>query len=151
MQFNNPASTKKPKYDNSTLNKINRPVAFAACSRSHPARVRLLYTPREGTRSQSGTRMEAIPTATRRKDKTRSIVSPAADITRRLVFCRSLATHRAASTPALALRRFLPTQEQQYGHWRGSAFKQHHRRQQHGQRSFCALQQHHRLQQHSHW
>ena len=43
MQFNNPASTKmKQKYDNSTLKKINRPVAFAACSPSHPARVRLL-------------------------------------------------------------------------------------------------------------
>ena len=35
-------STKKTKYDNSTLKKINRPVAFAACSPSHPARVRLL-------------------------------------------------------------------------------------------------------------
>ena len=34
---------KRTKYDNSTLNKINRPVTFAACSPSHPARVRLLY------------------------------------------------------------------------------------------------------------
>jgi hypothetical protein len=51
---NNSALNKKTKYDNSTLNKINQPVAFAACSPSHLARGRLLYTPREGTRSQSG-------------------------------------------------------------------------------------------------
>ena len=37
MQFNNPTSTRKTKYDNSTLKKINRPVALAACSPSHPA------------------------------------------------------------------------------------------------------------------
>jgi hypothetical protein len=56
MQFNNPASTKNEnkKYENSTLKKINQPVAFAArftaCPAnldytrfpSHPARVRLL-------------------------------------------------------------------------------------------------------------
>ena len=41
MQFNNPALTKKTKYDNSTLKKINRLVAFAACFLSHSARVRL--------------------------------------------------------------------------------------------------------------
>jgi hypothetical protein len=42
MQFNNPTPTKKTKYDNYTLNKINGPVAFADRSPPHPARVRLL-------------------------------------------------------------------------------------------------------------
>jgi hypothetical protein len=45
MQFNNPASTKNEnkKYDNSTLKKINRPVASAARFSSHPGHPRLLY------------------------------------------------------------------------------------------------------------
>jgi hypothetical protein len=42
---------KKTKYDNSTLNKINGPVAFAACSLSLPACARLHWA---FTRSASG-------------------------------------------------------------------------------------------------
>jgi hypothetical protein len=45
---------KQTKYDNSTLQKINQRVAFAACSPSYLARARLLGAPREGTGSHSG-------------------------------------------------------------------------------------------------
>jgi hypothetical protein len=45
MQFNNPTSTKNEnkKYDNSTLKKINWPVAFTARFTSHRSRPRLFY------------------------------------------------------------------------------------------------------------
>jgi hypothetical protein len=44
MQFNNPTSTKNEnkKYDNSTLKKINWPVAFAARLSSYTTRPRML-------------------------------------------------------------------------------------------------------------
>ena len=58
MQFNNPVSTK---YDNSTLEKIHGPVAFAACFPSHPARVRLLCAFAGSASGQSRRRMETIP------------------------------------------------------------------------------------------
>jgi hypothetical protein len=55
LQFNavqQSSLNKKTKYDNSPFNKINESVAFAACSLSHPARVRLLraFTERSGRR-----------------------------------------------------------------------------------------------------
>ena len=67
MQFNNPTSTKNEnkKYDNSTLKKINRPVAFAARFPSHPARARLLcaFADRRERLSSTGRRLRNDNTA----------------------------------------------------------------------------------------
>jgi len=60
MQFNNPSSNKK--YDNFTLNKINGPVAFAACSASHPAGGRLHWAFAKSAGGQPAT-PGAIPTS----------------------------------------------------------------------------------------
>jgi hypothetical protein len=51
MQFNNPASTKKTKYDNSTPEKIHGPVAFAPRIRAHFTPAGLLW---DFTHSKSG-------------------------------------------------------------------------------------------------
>jgi len=50
MQFNNPASTQNENknYDNSTLNKINGPVAFAILFITHGVRFRRHYARAEG-------------------------------------------------------------------------------------------------------
>ena len=66
MQFNNPTSTKNEnkKYDNSTLKKINRPIAFAArfpsSSRSCSPALRF----RRQREPSARHRTEAIPTTT---------------------------------------------------------------------------------------
>ena len=58
MQFNNPPPTKNQKYDNSTLQKINRPVAVVAmrfCSRPAGARLFWAFTDSESAPAAAGT------------------------------------------------------------------------------------------------
>ena len=101
MQVNNPASINKTKYDNVTFNKINRPVAFAACSPSHPPRVRgtLGLAPSASGHPATGWRLS------RSKVRQRAIMpsstSQGAPETRPLVFRRSIPTQLAAKTPPL--------------------------------------------------
>ena len=56
MQFNNPSLNKKQNMTTLQLNKINGPVAFAACSPYRPARVRLLWAFARCASSYPGTR-----------------------------------------------------------------------------------------------
>ena len=58
MQFNNPTSTKNEnkKYDNSTLKKINRPLAFGARFPSHRPRPRLVCAFAAGASGYPATR-----------------------------------------------------------------------------------------------
>jgi hypothetical protein len=69
MQFNNPTSTKRTKYDNSTLQQIKRPLAFATRSPSDPARARLLCAFADST---SGTIADRHPLG---KDALKSITT----------------------------------------------------------------------------
>ena len=127
------------KYDNSTLEKINRPVAFAAlftacpanldCTRlySHPAGTRLAcaFAKSTGGQSSAGRRLSRAehrggpkcPFASRRRHLERG---PWLGLT-------GFQRHRQLQHGDWCWRVACQYRRQQYGHWRGGAFEQHHR------------------------